>query len=128
VLGFIRQEKVLLVKYAGNKLTNSIVDLNRSANKMYGAMQKVKSMAYAVREKAIDIKDWMESFDELGNKVDQDVKDTWKVVLKDWQSTLLTAKEGTEKCRNELKAAIAQVLDMRGTVEGLSAEAELKAR
>ena len=91
-------------------------------------MQKVKSMAYAVREKAIDIKDWMESFDELGNKVDQDVKDTWKVVLKDWQSTLLTAKEGTEKCRNELKSAIAQVLDMRGTVEGLSAEAELKAR
>jgi len=65
-------------------LTNSIIDLNRSANKMYGSMQKVKSMAYAVREKAMDIKDWMESFEELGTKVDQDVKDTWKVVLQDW--------------------------------------------
>lgn len=51
---------------------------------MYGSMQKVKSMAYAVREKAMDIKDWMESFEELGTKVDQDVKDTWKVVLQDW--------------------------------------------
>lgn len=84
VLGFIRQDKVLLVKYAGQKLTDGIIDLNRSANKMYGSMQKVKSLAMMVREKAIDIKDWMESFDELGNRVDSDVKDTWKVVLKDW--------------------------------------------
>jgi len=51
---------------------------------MYASMQKVKSLAMMVREKAIDIKDWMESFDELGNRVDSDVKDTWKVVLKDW--------------------------------------------
>lgn len=45
VLGFIRQDKVLLVKYAGQKLTDGIIDLNRSANKMYASMQKVKTLA-----------------------------------------------------------------------------------
>lgn len=50
VLAFIREKKVILVRYTGDMLTQSITSLNRSANKMYGSMQKVKSMAHLVRE------------------------------------------------------------------------------
>lgn len=35
VLAFIRNEKVILVKYTGDNLTASITGLNRSANKLY---------------------------------------------------------------------------------------------
>ena len=84
VLGFIREQKVTLVRYTGDMLTKSIQDLNRSANKMYDSMQKVKSLAFTVRERGLDIKDWMESFEELGTRIDSDIKETWKVVLQDW--------------------------------------------
>lgn len=84
VLGFIREQKVTLVRYTGDMLTKSIQDLNRSANKMYDSMQKVKSLAFTVRERGMDIKDWMESFEELGTRIDSDIKETWKVVLQDW--------------------------------------------
>jgi len=36
--------------------------------------------------------------------------------------TIGVAKDGVKEVRDELKAAIAQVLDMKGTIEGLSAE------
>tara|TARA_B110000503_G_C6886839_1_gene305055 strand:- start:83 stop:238 length:156 start_codon:yes stop_codon:yes gene_type:complete len=51
---------------------------------MYDSMQKVKSLAFTVRERGMDIKDWMESFEELGTRIDSDIKETWKVVLQDW--------------------------------------------
>lgn len=94
---------------------------------MLGSMQKVKSLAYSVKTKGQDIKDWMESFDELGTKVNKEIKETWKVVLKDWQMCLKTAKDGTEQVRSELNIAIKQVLDMRSTIEGMSATAGLNA-
>lgn len=84
VLAFVRQEKVILVRYTGDMLTESITVLNQSANKMYKSMQKVKSLAKGVKNKAVDIRDWTESFDELGTKVDSDIKETWKVILLDW--------------------------------------------
>jgi len=58
-------------------------------------MQKVKSLAFVVKDKAEDIKEWMESFEELGTKVTADHRETWKVVLEDWKACLLSAKEGT---------------------------------
>jgi hypothetical protein len=39
VLGYVRKEKVLLVKYSGEMLTETIAGLNMSAHKMYSSMQ-----------------------------------------------------------------------------------------
>jgi hypothetical protein len=91
---------------------------------MYMSMQKVKSLGLRVKGQAEDIRDWMESFEELGTKVDDDIRETWKTVLEDWKVVLKSAKEGTKEVRDELNAAIAQVLDMRGTLEGMGATAE----
>jgi hypothetical protein len=56
-----------------------------SAKEMYEAVRKVKSMAHAVKYKALDIKKWMQSFDDLPrDKVTAVHKETWKVMLKDW--------------------------------------------
>jgi len=129
VLTTIRESKVTLVKYSGGQLTDSITALNRSAHTMYSGMQKMKSMAMRLKSKAENIKGWMESFEELSRKkITEEHRMTWKVILKDWQVTLKVARENTEMVRDEFKLAVETVLDMRSTIEGMTATTLLKSQ
>jgi len=85
VLNFVKQQATTLERYAGDKLTKTIIKMTMSAKDMYEAIQKVKKMAHAVKYKALDIKKWMQSFDELPrDKVTELHKETWRSMLKDW--------------------------------------------
>jgi hypothetical protein len=86
-------------------------------------------MSMRLKSKAENIKGWMESFEELSRKkITEEHRMTWKVILKDWQMTLKIARESTEAVRDSFKLAVETVLDMRSTIEGMTATTELKAQ